>query len=149
MGGRAFGPRPLLVSLAALFRLSHHRVWRGLHLLHCCALRGISGGATMTIEALAGLVPPSSLEQGPSYVRYWMCVGGHRTGTLNPSFCWGIYLPRILIGEASSMVPHRFGFLCPVAHPKHLVDGAQVLLDRRLRQVQAPGYLGVAQALHN
>src|SRR5215212_3545833 len=51
--------------------------------------------------------------------------------------------------DASGGVPHRFGRLCPVAHPNHLVDGAQVLLDRRLRQVQAPGYLGVAHALHN
>src|SRR5215203_1963789 len=51
--------------------------------------------------------------------------------------------------DASSVLPHRFGRLCPVAHPQHLVDGAQVLLDRRLRQVQAPRYLGVAQALHD
>src|SRR5829696_1903145 len=49
--------------------------------------------------------------------------------------------------DASSVLPHRFGRLCPVAHPQHLVDGAQVLLDRRLRQVQAARYLGVAQAL--
>ena len=56
---------------------------------------------------------------------------------------------EILIDEASSMVPHRFGCLCPVAHPQLLVDGAQVLLDRRLRQVQPCGYLGVAQALHS
>jgi hypothetical protein len=51
--------------------------------------------------------------------------------------------------EASSVVAHRFGRLCPVVHPKHLVGCAQVLLDRRLREVQPPGYLGVAHALHN
>src|ERR687897_2612828 len=51
--------------------------------------------------------------------------------------------------DASSVLAHRFGRLCPVAHPQLLVGGAQVLLDRRLRQVQAPGYLGVAQALND
>ena len=51
--------------------------------------------------------------------------------------------------EALSVVAQRFGRLCPVVHPKHLVGGAQVLLDRRLGQVQPPGYLGVAQALNN
>src|SRR5215210_9138029 len=51
--------------------------------------------------------------------------------------------------DPSSGVPHRLGRLRPVAHPQNLVGGAQVLLDRRLRQVQAPGYLGVAQALDN
>ena len=49
--------------------------------------------------------------------------------------------------DASSVLPHRFGRLCPVAHPQLLVGSAQVLLDRRLRQVQPCGYLGVAQAL--
>src|SRR5215203_642161 len=51
--------------------------------------------------------------------------------------------------DASSVLPHRSGCLRPVAYPQHLVGGAQVLLDRRLRQVQPPGYLGVAQALHD
>src|SRR5215210_8081951 len=50
--------------------------------------------------------------------------------------------------DPSSGVPHRLGRLRPVAHPQNLVGGAQMLLDHRLRQVQAPGYLGVAQALH-
>src|ERR687893_512917 len=51
--------------------------------------------------------------------------------------------------DASSVVSHSFGRLCPVAHPQLLVGGAQVLLYRRLRQVQPPRYLGVAQALHH
>src|SRR5215207_742539 len=58
-------------------------------------------------------------------------------------------LGLVALLDASSVIPHRFGRLCPVVYPKHLVDGAQVLLDRRLRQVQVPGYLGVAQALHH
>ena len=44
--------------------------------LPCCALRGTSGGATMTIEALVGFgSSPSSPGQGSSYVRTWACVG--------------------------------------------------------------------------
>src|SRR5215217_3944473 len=71
-------------------------------------------------------------------------VGEPHLAAPRPAPCY--LLNRLL--DASSVLPHRFGRLCPVVHPKHLVDGAQVLLDRRLRQVQPPRYLGVAQALH-
>jgi hypothetical protein len=47
--------------------------------LPCCGLRGISGGATMTIEALVGFGSPILPDQGPSYVRYWACVERRRT----------------------------------------------------------------------
>ena len=57
------------------------------------------------------------------------------------------WLTRFL--ELSSVVLYRLGRLDPIANPQQLVGGTQMLLDRGLGQVQAPGYLCVAQALGN
>src|SRR4028118_2198087 len=57
------------------------------------------------------------------------------------------WLTRFL--ELLSVVLYSLGRLGPVANLQQLVGGAQVLLDRGLRQEQPPGYLRVAQALGN
>src|SRR5918995_1620473 len=50
------------------------------------------------------------------------------------------------LGRFTEAAAHEVRSLGAVAHPEHLVGGAQVLLYRGLREVEALAYLGVAQA---
>src|SRR5215212_7105162 len=94
----------------------------------------------------------TNFREGPTGEVRRVSLPRTRAQTAKKGYCPLLSLPALgLVAplDACSVLPHRFGRLCPVAHPKCLVNDAQMLLDRRLRQVQPLGYLGVAQALHN
>jgi hypothetical protein len=70
----ADGLRPLYCPWPRCFRCIRFLAFGAAFTLPCCALRRISGGATMAIEALVGFGSSTfSTGQGSSYVRYWVC----------------------------------------------------------------------------
>jgi hypothetical protein len=86
------GTSALIILLAALGRL-----FGAASALPCCALRGISGGATMAIEALVGFGSPLVLRPG-----FFLCTLDYEPASL--------YIRNI--------IPDDMG----IPLPEHLVD---------------------------